>query len=92
MTDQEKRTRIEDLIKEFDDIFTTAGSYDHSADKATSEVQQNFEEWRKGSLRVLKSVYKPASTEVDNFIEMQEDNCAPKEYRQYLEELLHDFQ
>lgn len=91
MTEQEKRTRIEELIREFDHIFTSAGSYDASADKANSAVHENFEEWRKGSLRILKGVYKPASTEVDCFNELKEDNCSPKEYRQYLAELLEDF-
>lgn len=91
MTEQEKKTRIEDLIREFDHIFTTAGSYDLSADTANTDVHENFEDWYKGSLRILKGVYKPASTEVDCFKELKEDNCPPKDYRQYLAELLEDF-
>lgn len=92
MTEQEKRTRIEELIREFDEIFTTAGSYDLSVDTANARVHQNFEGWRKDSLRILKGVFKAASPEVDSFIEMKEDNCPPKDYRQYLEDLLQDFQ
>lgn len=91
MTEQEKKIRIEELIREFDQIFTSAGSYDQSAGTANTEVQQNFEEWRKGSLRILKGVYKPASTEVDCFVELKDEDCPPKDYRQYLVELLEDF-